>query len=191
VDAVAKYLTLLRGLLLGELTVSHGGRVVHKYTGGDSFGESSLLFNRPRSSTVTCSSDECRLYKMEGADFLALLESSPEMKSSLLNMCRKRIFKKAVKQYSLANNRGYSDKDIVAAFHEADFDRTGFLSIDEVRILMHKMDPNYPLEEIRALLDFVDIDGDGKISLEEFKRLFRQFEEEKEAVAEEESIYGS
>jgi hypothetical protein len=140
---------------------------------------------------VTCSSDECRLYKMEGADFLALLESSPEMKSSLLNMCRKRIFKKAVKQYSLANNRGYSDKDIVAAFHEADFDRTGFLSIDEVRILMHKMDPNYPLEEIRALLDFVDIDGDGKISLEEFKRLFRQFEEEKEAVAEEESIYGT
>jgi Ca2+-binding EF-hand superfamily protein len=56
---------------------------------------------------------------------------------------------------------------------------------------MHKMDPNYPLEEIRALLDFVDIDGDGKISLEEFKRLFRQFEEEKEAVAEEESIYGT
>jgi CRP-like cAMP-binding protein len=33
----------------GELTVSHAGRIVHKYTAGDSFGESSLLFNRPRS----------------------------------------------------------------------------------------------------------------------------------------------
>lgn len=142
-------------------------------------------------STVTCASDVCRLYKMKGGDFLQLVESSPEMKSSLLNMCRKRIFKKAVKQYSLANNRGYSDEDIVAAFHEADIDQTGFLSLDEVRILMHKMDPHYPMEEIRALLDYVDIDGDGKLSLEEFKRLFRQFEQEKEAVAEEEAIYGN
>ena len=33
----------------GELTVSHSGRLVHKYAAGDSFGESSLLFNRPRS----------------------------------------------------------------------------------------------------------------------------------------------
>jgi Ca2+-binding EF-hand superfamily protein len=128
---------------------------------------------------------------MKGDDFIQLVESSPEMKSSLLNMCRKRIFKKAVKQYSLANNRGYSDDDIVAAFHGADIDRTGYLNIDEVRLLMHKMDPDYPLEEIKALLDYVDIDGDGKISLEEFKRLFRQFEEEKEAVAEEEAIYGT
>jgi Ca2+-binding EF-hand superfamily protein len=128
---------------------------------------------------------------MKGDDFLQVVETSPEMKSSLLNMCRKRIFKKAVKQYSLANNRGYSDDDIVAAFHGADIDQTGFLNMDEVRILMHKMDPEYPMEEIKALLDYVDIDGDGKISLEEFKRLFRQFEQEKEAVAEEEAIYGN
>jgi CRP-like cAMP-binding protein len=33
----------------GELEVSHNGVVVHNYVGGDSFGESSLLFKRPRS----------------------------------------------------------------------------------------------------------------------------------------------
>jgi serine/threonine protein kinase len=33
----------------GELVVSHGDNVVHKYVSGDSFGESSLLFQRPRS----------------------------------------------------------------------------------------------------------------------------------------------
>jgi CRP-like cAMP-binding protein len=33
----------------GELEVSHNGTVVHNYVGGDSFGESSLLFKRPRS----------------------------------------------------------------------------------------------------------------------------------------------
>jgi CRP-like cAMP-binding protein len=50
----------------GELEVSHGGNVVHRYTAGDSFGESSLLFQRPRSSTVTCASEKCRLYEMKG-----------------------------------------------------------------------------------------------------------------------------
>jgi len=33
----------------GLLEVSHGDKVVHKYVAGDSFGESSLLFQRPRS----------------------------------------------------------------------------------------------------------------------------------------------
>lgn len=33
----------------GVLEVSHGNNVVHKYYAGDSFGESSLLFKRPRS----------------------------------------------------------------------------------------------------------------------------------------------
>ena len=33
----------------GELEVLHGGTAVHKYGPGDSFGESSLLFGKPRS----------------------------------------------------------------------------------------------------------------------------------------------
>jgi serine/threonine protein kinase/CRP-like cAMP-binding protein len=166
----------------GELAVSHGDNIVHKYVKGDSFGESSLLFKRPRSSTVTCVSDSCRLHVMNGADFLAVVDSSPEMAESLRNMCRKRLFKKAVKNYSLEKKRGLSDDDIVAAFHDADIDRSGSLSLEEVRRLMHQMDPQYPLEEIQALLKWVDIDEDGQMTLEEFKRLFRQFEDEKAAV---------
>jgi Ca2+-binding EF-hand superfamily protein len=119
------------------------------------------------------------LHEMKGEDFLAVVESSPEMASSLRNMCRKRLFKKAVKAYSLGNKRGFNDEDIVAAFHDADIDRSGSLNLDEVRRLMHRMDPDFPLDEIRALLKFVDVDEDGQITLEEFKRLFRQFEAEK------------
>lgn len=33
----------------GEFDVSHEGKTVHKYVGGDHFGESALLFERPRS----------------------------------------------------------------------------------------------------------------------------------------------
>jgi Ca2+-binding EF-hand superfamily protein len=127
-------------------------------------------------------SDTCRLHEMPSEDFLAVVESSPEMASSLRNMCRKRLFKKAVKAYSLEKQRGFSDADIIAAFHDADIDRSGSLNLDEVRKLMHRMDPQIPMEEIIALLQFVDVDEDGQITLEEFKRVFRQFEEEKAEV---------
>eukprot|EP00540_Astrosyne_radiata_P009950 CAMPEP_0116868594 /NCGR_PEP_ID=MMETSP0418-20121206/27283_1 /TAXON_ID=1158023 /ORGANISM="Astrosyne radiata, Strain 13vi08-1A" /LENGTH=694 /DNA_ID=CAMNT_0004504581 /DNA_START=140 /DNA_END=2224 /DNA_ORIENTATION=- len=164
----------------GELEVSHGGRPVHKYVGGDSFGESSLLFERPRSSTVTCASNVCKLHEMRSEDFLAVVNASPEMATVLRNMCRKRLFKKAVKKYCLEKNLGLKDEDIVKAFHDADIDRNGALAVEEVRRLMHRMDPNFPMQEIRELLRFIDCDEDGMVSLEEFKRLFRQFEDEKQ-----------
>jgi Ca2+-binding EF-hand superfamily protein len=113
---------------------------------------------------------------MNSEDFLKLIEASPEMAKALRDMCRKRLFKKAVKAFSLERKRGLSDEDIVATFHEADLDRTGLINIEELRELMHRMDPTLPMEEIQALFAFIDIDEDGKISLEEFKRLFRQFE---------------
>lgn len=160
----------------GQLEVTHNGVKVHDYYEGESFGESSLLFGRKRSSTVTCVTDSCRLHEMNSEDFLKLVESSPEMAKALRDMCRKRLFKKAVKAFSLERKRGLTDEDIVATFHEADLDRTGLINIEELRELMHRMDPTLPMEEIQAILKFIDVDEDGKISLEEFKRLFRQFE---------------
>jgi CRP-like cAMP-binding protein len=163
----------------GELDVLHGGTVVHKYTSGDSFGESSLLFDKPRSSTVRCVSERCRVHEMLAEDFLAVVNSTPDSASALRNMCRKRLFKRAVKQFSLQQNRGLTDDDIVAAFHDADLDHSGSLNVNEVGELMHKMDPNFPMSEIRELIKFVDVDEDGEVSLDEFKRIFRQFEDEK------------
>lgn len=164
----------------GELLVSHGDNVVHKYVSGDSFGESSLLFQRPRSSTVTCNSEKCRLREMLSEDFLALIESSPEMAKSLKDMARKRLFKRAVKAYSLESKRGLTNEDLERVFHEFDVDHNGSLDLDDVTRLMHRMDPNFPVEEIKALLLYVDVNEDGQITLEEFKSLFRQFEEEKQ-----------
>jgi len=160
----------------GELDVKHGDVVVHKYGQGESFGESSLLLEKPRSSTVTCASDECYLHEMMGSDFLAFLETSPDTKAALLNMCRKRLFKKAVKRYSLEHNRGFSNEDLIKAFDQADLDKNGDLSFDEVRKLMHAMDASIPEEEIVELMKFIDVDDDGKLSFKDFKRLFRSFE---------------
>ncbi|KAL3924647.1 MAG: hypothetical protein SGILL_000915 [Bacillariaceae sp.] len=163
----------------GKLEVLHGNVPVHQYYAGDSFGESSILFDKPRSSTVRCISDACRIHEMRTEDFMAVVESSPDLAASLKNMCRKRLFKRAVKQFSLDKKRGLSDDDIVAAFHDADLDKSGTLNIEEVRALMHQMDSKFPMSEIQKLMKFVDVDEDGFVSLDEFKRLFRQFEDEK------------
>jgi CRP-like cAMP-binding protein len=132
------------------------------------------------SSTVTCDSDTCRITEIRGEDLLSVIDSSPGMAAALRNMCRKRLFKKAVKQFSLEKNRGLSDEDIVQAFHDADLDNSGSLNVNEVKYLMHRMDPKFPMEEIHALMSFVDVDDDGQVGLQEFKKMFRQFEEEKQ-----------
>ena len=90
-------------------------------------------------------------------------------------MCRKRLFKKAVKSFSLNNKRGFSNEDLTKAFQEADIDHSGDLGLDEVRKLMHAMDPTIKEKDIVELMKFIDSDEDGKLNFEDFKRLFRSF----------------
>jgi Ca2+-binding EF-hand superfamily protein len=56
---------------------------------------------------------------------------------------------------------GLTDDDIVAALHDADIDGTGSLNLEEVRRIFHQMEPEFPMSEIKALLEFVDLDEDG------------------------------
>lgn len=160
----------------GILDVKHGDVTVHQIRPGESFGESSLLFGKPRSSTVICASDKCYLHEMLGADFLAFLETSPETKTKLLNMCRKRLFKKAVKKYSMEQNTGFNNEDLIKAFHLIDVDKNGELDFDEVKKLMHTMDPTISDNDIQEFMKYIDVDDDGKLSFKDFKRLFRSFE---------------
>eukprot|EP00560_Eucampia_antarctica_P001865 CAMPEP_0197841304 /NCGR_PEP_ID=MMETSP1437-20131217/46096_1 /TAXON_ID=49252 ORGANISM="Eucampia antarctica, Strain CCMP1452" /NCGR_SAMPLE_ID=MMETSP1437 /ASSEMBLY_ACC=CAM_ASM_001096 /LENGTH=877 /DNA_ID=CAMNT_0043451031 /DNA_START=75 /DNA_END=2708 /DNA_ORIENTATION=+ len=160
----------------GELQVYHYEQPVHRYQEGESFGESSLLFERPRSSTVVCASETCKLHEMLGSDFLAFLETSPGTGDSLRNMCRKRLIKKAVKKFSLEKKRGLTNDDLIRAFQEIGVDKSGRISFDELRCFMNKMDPSMPDSEIVKLMDFVDVDEDGFLDFKDFTRLFRSFE---------------
>lgn len=160
----------------GTLDVLHGDQVVHSYGSGDTFGETSLLFDKPRSSTVKCVSNICKLKEMKGSDFKAIVGAFPEMSAPLRDMCRKRIFKKAIKQMNREHRRGFGEADLIAAFSLADKDKNGMLGFDEIRAIMHQLDPNFPESEIRAVMEHIDIDEDGHVGLEEFKRIFRVFE---------------
>lgn len=127
-------------------------------------------------STVICASEKCFLHEMLGADFLAFLETSPETKTKLLNMCRKRLFKKAVKKYSMEQNTGFNNEDLIKAFHLIDVDKNGELDYEEVKKLMHAMDPTISDNDIHEFMKYIDVNDDGKLSFKDFKRLFRSFE---------------
>lgn len=149
----------------GTLDVRHGGKRLHGLSPGDSFGESSLLFRRPRSSTVVCDSADCSLHEMRGSDFLSLVDSDPAYARALGDMCRKRMFQKAMKSHLLSSGLGLNE--VEKAFRDADRDRSGTLSLTELAALMHSMGKNssIPEKDVKELLDSLDLDDDGQVTL--------------------------
>ena len=161
----------------GTLEVKHGRKILHQLSSGDSFGESSLLLRRPRSSTVVCASPTCKLHEMRGSDFLALLESDPSHANALADMCRKRMFQKAVKSYLLSQGSDLGDTKMARAFHDMDKDKSGTLSLSEVRELMLHMGSNaaIPENDMRELLKSLDLDDDGNVTLNDVLEMSRGF----------------
>jgi CRP-like cAMP-binding protein len=76
----------------GKLEVKQNGKLIHTLNAGDTFGESSLLFRRPRKSTVTCVAERCNLYKLHSDAFYEMLEIDPTTKSLLYRMARQRTW---------------------------------------------------------------------------------------------------
>ena len=155
----------------GSLEARHGGKTLHHLEIGDSFGESSLLFSRPRSSSVICTSKVCGIYEMKGSDFLLLLQSDSEHAAALRDMCRKKMLQKAVK-----SSRG---GDVTRAFNAADKDQSGTLSLKEMKDLMLQLGTNseIPEREIMALLKSLDTDEDGQVTLEDILESMKLFKE--------------
>jgi Ca2+-binding EF-hand superfamily protein len=63
------------------------------------------------------------------------------------------------------------EEDLRDAFNMFDADRSGYIDRDEVRLLMKKLAQTLTEEEIDAIMEEVDTDGDGEISFEEFRAM--------------------
>jgi CRP-like cAMP-binding protein len=145
----------------GTLDVRHGGKSLHSLSPGDSFGESSLLFRRPISLTVVSELADCRLHEIRGSDVLSLVDSNPAYARALGDMCRKRMFQKAMKSHLLSSGLGVNE--VEKSCRDADRDGSGTLSLTELATLMHNMGKNssIPEKDVKELLDSLDLDGDG------------------------------
>jgi len=63
------------------------------------------------------------------------------------------------------------EEDLRDAFNMFDADRSGYIDRDEVRALMKKLAQTLTEDEIDAIMEEVDTDGDGEISFDEFKAM--------------------
>ena len=154
----------------GKVDITTGGHQVIVAQEGNFCGEHSLLTGRLRNTTATCITKEgCAATRMLGRDFRKLVDVSPHMKEALVDMMNRRDFKKAVvsrlgKEFPYHNPR--------EAFDAVDVKKRGVLLAEDVANLMRNMDKKYTDYEVTTMMATLDLEKNGKISYEEFQKIF-------------------
>jgi CRP-like cAMP-binding protein len=134
-------------------------------------GEYALIFGRPRNTSAVCVSDQCIVQSMEAKDFDKLARSNPYVRESLREMALRRQFQKAL---VYATNKSFPTKveELRRAFQAADYNHSGRIDLSDVAVMLRKMDPSFTDKDIAEILNSLDLDDDGAVEWEEFKRVF-------------------
>lgn len=138
---------------------------------GELTGEHSLIFGRPRNVDARCVGDACKLHAMRGRDFYKLLETHPSLKESIRDICLRREFQKAL-CHKLGKPFPKEEADLKKAFASIDNDKSGAIELRELRTIIKRFDSSFTENDIREILDTLDLDQTGKIHWAEFKRMF-------------------
>lgn len=65
----------------------------------------------------------------------------------------------------------FDQDELKYAFSKFDLDGSGFITSDELKSILSKIGQFYSDNEINAMIATVDVNKDGKLSLEEFSKL--------------------
>ena len=76
-------------------------------------------------------------------------------------------------EFYAAVKKESTPEGIEEAFVHFDKNKDGFISAEELRRTMEQMGERVSKEEIDAIIEKADLNGDGKISIEEFLKLYR------------------
>ena len=77
-------------IVSGEVAIDQGGRVINNLTSGDFLGEIALVDGGPRTATATASTP-CRLIVLTHAGFHQLLDTSPDIRRSVMEALGQRV----------------------------------------------------------------------------------------------------
>mmetsp|Transcript_30105 Transcript_30105/g.44357 ORF Transcript_30105/g.44357 Transcript_30105/m.44357 type:complete len:335 (+) Transcript_30105:1293-2297(+) len=154
----------------GIIAVQAQGRTAYSLKPGDMFGLQSLMFDKIRRGSALCANDECQIKKMETSDFEALIQSSPQLKDSIRELCLRREFRRAV---VLKRKKSFPQaSELREAFNEIDLDGNGELDVNEIRSLLMSSARFLSEENIQQLIQSLDLDASGNISFDEFVSIF-------------------
>jgi calmodulin len=68
--------------------------------------------------------------------------------------------------------KNFDDDEIRSAFRLFDQDGSGYIQANELENIMNQMGKRYSKADINAMIKNFDSSGDGKISYEEFVKMF-------------------
>jgi serine/threonine protein kinase len=156
----------------GKVAVIVEDHVVFELQPGELCGEYSLTFGRPRNTSAKCLSDSCQYHVLHAADFYKVLKEHPAVQDSIRDVCLRREFQKAV-VFTTKKSFPTKERELYEAFNVADENRSGNLDLSDIKSMLQRMDATFTDEDIRAILESLDLDGSGAVSFEEFKRMFQ------------------
>lgn len=153
-----------------EISVE-GGHKVFTVEPGTMWGEFSLLFGKPRNVTATCVTDVCKTHVLGGRNFHKLLQRQPTLKENLREICLRREFQKAL-CVSTGKEFPRTEEELRATFDVFATKSTGSIELETIRQMLQKLDPTYTEQDVRDILQSVDLAASGSLEWEEFKRVF-------------------
>lgn len=68
-----------------------------------------------------------------------------------------------------------NSKDIIEAFRHFDKDKDGFWGIGDLRYMFNQIDVERTEDQLQETLEEVDVDGDGRIGFEDFRKTMTSF----------------
>ena len=155
----------------GKVDVIVEDHTVFSLKPGEVCGEYSLLFGRPRNTSARCLSEECRYHVLPAEEFHKILKTHNSVRESMLDKARIREFQKAL-VFKTKKPFPTNEQDMIEAFDLLDENRSGLLDLSDIEIMLKRMDPTFTSNDIKDILNSLDLDQSGAISYAEFKRIF-------------------
>ena len=156
----------------GVLDVTVDDQTVFKVEKGELCGEYSLVFgNRPRNTSAKCTSNECKLLTMDAKDFKKLIRANPSVREGLHETALRRQFQKAL-VFATKKPFPTKEQDLKEAFSSVDYNHSGQIDLSDVALMLKNMDNSFTNKDIAQILNSLDLDDNGSISWDEFKRIF-------------------
>ncbi|KAL3903751.1 MAG: hypothetical protein SGARI_005244 [Bacillariaceae sp.] len=155
----------------GLIDVTVDNHTVFTSGPGGLCGEYALIFGRPRNTSAVCVSDQCQVQEMEAMDFHKLTRSNPTISEALREVALRRQFQKAL-VYATKKPFPTKELELRQAFAAADYNGSGQIDLSDVAVMLKSMDRSFTEKDIAEILNSLDLDDDGAVRWEEFKRVF-------------------
>lgn len=155
----------------GEAEVNVDSHAVSSRKPGEFLGEHAVVFGKPRNASAKCVSKQCVAHVMKAADLDKFMRGSSVLKETLRELTLRGEFRKAL-VFATKKDFPKNEAELRRAFDIADYSRSGSIDRSDISVMLRNMDKSFTEKDVEDILNTLDLDGNGSVGWEEFKRIF-------------------